>query len=387
MRIWKLIAGYVMIRVEGLSLERFLNIAAQAGVTVYDAQRVSYTVLRAVLSAHGYRKLKKLVPDKYSVHIEKKAGAPFGLKRIFARRALLIGLAALGVLVLVASLFVWDVRVTGIERREAIKLTEELKSLGVFIGAYKGGFDIKQIETRLMVDHDEFAWVNLKFTGVVAEIEVVPAIPAPEMVDDSRPCSIVAAKDALIESVTALNGRAAVAKGQTVRKGDTLISGLIWDEGLTRLMVAARGYVIGSVWYQAKASAPVMKETRVPTGRTQMQRVIAIGADTSAVDAPCSFDEYDTRVVDSYNLVGLFLPVKVIRLEHSEVMIRKEPESLPVLKASLEESAFFNAQGLVPQNAEVVGHETVFEEQDGVLTATVYVQTHEDIGEVVYLEE
>lgn len=387
MRIWKLIAGYVMIRVDGLSLEKFLNIAAQTGVTVYDAQRVSYTVLRAVLSAHGYRRLVKAVPEKYSIKIEKKAGLPFGLKWIYARKALLIGLAVLGTLVLTASLFVWDVRITGIERREAIALTEELQSLGVFVGTFKSGVDIKQIETRLMVDHDEFAWVNLKFQGVVAELEVVPAIPVPELVDDSRPCSIVAVKDALIESVTALNGRAAVTKGQTVRAGDTLISGLIWDEGLTRLMVAARGDVIGSVWYQAKASEPVMKETRVPTGRTQIQRVMAIGVDTTAVDAPCSFSEYDTRVVDSYNVVGLFLPVKVLRLEHSEVMIKKEPVDLAVLKATLEENAFFKAQGLIPQFAEVVGHETVFEEQDGVLSATVYVQTHEDIGKVVYLEE
>jgi hypothetical protein len=58
-----------------------------------------------------------------------------------------------------------------------------------------------------------------------------------------------------------------------------------------------------------------------------------------------------------------------------------------VLKVTLEERAFFDAQRLIPQEAQVVGHETVFEEKDGVLTATVYVQTHEDIGKVVYLEE
>jgi similar to stage IV sporulation protein len=344
-------------------------------------------VRRIALSAHGYTTLKSVVPEKYSVTIEKKAGLPFGFKRLSVRKILLIGLAALGVLVLVASLFVWDVRVTGIERREAIKLTKELEPLGVFVGAYKGGVNTKQIETRLMVDHDEFAWVNIKLKGVVAEIEVVPAEPAPELVDNSRPCSIVATKDALIESVMALNGRAAVAKGQTVRQGDVLISGLIWDEGLTRLLVAARGDVVGSVWYQAKASAPTLKETRVPTGRTQLQRVIAIGADTAAVDAPCSFDEYDTHSVGSYHVVGLFLPVKVITLEHSEVTIEQESVSLSVLKVTLEERAFFDAQRLIPQEAQVVGHETVFEEKDGVLTATVYVQTHEDIGKVVYLEE
>lgn len=376
-----------MIRVEGLSLERFLNIAAQAGVTVYDVQRVSYTVLHAALSAHGYRRLRGVVPEKYGVTLLKKAGVPFGVKRVSARKALLIGLAALGAAVFAASLFIWDVRVTGLETRDALKLARELKDLGVFAGAYKGGVETARIETRLMIDHDEFAWVNLRFRGVVAEIEVVPAEPAPELVDDSRPCSVVAAKDALIERVTALCGRAAVAEGQTVRAGDVLISGLIWDEGLTRLLVAARGEVVGSVWYQASAGAPVYEDARVPTGRTQTQRVIAIGADTAAVDAPCAFAEYDTRVTGTYYVAGLYLPVKIVTLEHSEMTLQRRPAALPKLRATLEESAFFDAERLVPGGAEVVGHETVFEVKDGVLTATVYVQTREDIGKVVYLEE
>jgi similar to stage IV sporulation protein len=376
-----------MIRVEGLSLEKFLNIAAQSGITVYDVQRVSYTVLRAVLSAHGYRRMRRVVPEKYSVTVEKKAGVPFGFKRLSGRKVLLIGLACVVVAVFAASFFVWDVRVTGIETREAIALAKEMQSHGLFVGAFKGGVDIKEIETRLMLDHDEFAWVNLRFKGVVAEIEVVPAEPVPEMVDDTRPCNIVATKDALVESVMALKGRAAVAKGQTVREGDVLISGFIWDEGLTRLLVAARGEVIGSVWYKAEASASMYIEARVPTGRTQTQRVIAIGADTAAVDAPCEFAEFDTRVVGEYDVVGLFLPVKVVTLEHSEVMLKQEQADMKKLMVDLEERAFNDAQGLVPDEAEVVGHETVSEEKDGELVVTVYVQTRENIGKVVYLEE
>ncbi len=387
MKIWKFIGGYVMIRVEGLSLERFLNIAAQSGIMVYNVQRVSYTVLRAVLSAHGYHKMCRVVPDKYRITTEKKAGVPFGFKWLSGRKALLIGLACVSVMVFVVSLFVWDVRVTGIEKREAIALTREMQSLGVFVGAFKGGVDIKAIETRLMVEHDEFAWVNLRFKGVVAEIEVVPAEPAPEMVDETRPCNIVATKDALIESIVALKGRASVAKGQTVREGDVLISGFIWDEGLTRLLVAARGEVIGSVWYKAQTSAPMYAEARMPTGRTQTQRVIAIGADTAAVDAGCEFAAFDTRVIEKYNVVGLFLPVKVITLEHSEVELKQEPANLQKLMVDLEERAYYNAQRLVPDNAEVVGHETVSEEIDGKLVVTVYVQTRENIGKVVYLEE
>ena len=59
MRIWHFILGYVMIRIEGLSLERFLNISAQADVKVFDARRVSYTVLNATLKHSDFRRLQK----------------------------------------------------------------------------------------------------------------------------------------------------------------------------------------------------------------------------------------------------------------------------------------------------------------------------------------
>lgn len=376
-----------MIRVEGLSLEKFLNMALESGITVFEVQRVSYTVLRALVSSRGYRKLQRIAPEKYGVSVEKAAGVPFMLRWLMHRKALLVGLACVGLALLAASLFVWDISVSGLEYREAAALKEEIGKQGLFVGAYKNSIDLKEIETRLMVTHEEFAWVDLYIKGVVAEVEVVLAELPPEMVDESRPCNIVATKDALVESITALKGRAAVSPGDTVRADDVLISGLIWDEGLPPMLFAARGDVVGSVWYMAQASAPVYSETRIPTGRTQTQRVISIGADSAPVDDPCAFGEYDTRVVDTYNIVGLFLPVKMTTLEHSEVRLERKSKPMDSLKVYLEERAFYNAQGLAPGGADIVGHKVVFEEKDDVMTATVYVQTHENIGKVVYLED
>jgi similar to stage IV sporulation protein len=384
---WNFLTGYVMIRVEGLSLEKLLNIASEANVPVYDVRRLSYTVLSAVVSARGYRKLLRIVPGKYTMTAQKSAGLAVGVKWLTRRKALLIGLILVGLAVLAASLFVWEVRVTGIDTRDAMALTEELTELGIYRGAYKGHIDLKKAETRLIIAHDEFAWVNLRLTGVVALVEVVPAEPAPEIVDESRPRHIVAEKDALIESVTALKGRATVETGDTVRTGDVLISGLVWDPGFPRMLFAARGKVIGSVWYAARASAPLYEEVRIPTGRAQMQRVISIGRDSAPVDEGCSFAEYDTEVIGEYPVVGLFLPVYMSILEHCEVEIRQQSVPRDILTVYLEERAYYDAQGYVPNSAKIVGHRTIFKDEDGMLTATVYLQTHEDIGTVVYLEE
>ena len=129
-----------MIRVEGLTLERFLNLAAQSGIEVMSVRRASYTVLSAVVSASGYRKLKSVTPEKYTVTVEKKGGIPIGFKRLTLRIALLIGLLLAAAAIFAASLFVWDVRVSGLEYRPAAALKDELAEMGICPGAYKGGY-------------------------------------------------------------------------------------------------------------------------------------------------------------------------------------------------------------------------------------------------------
>jgi similar to stage IV sporulation protein len=377
-----------MIRVEGLSLEKFLNMASREGIRVFGITRVSYTVLRAGVSAAGYRRLSKIASEQYTVIREKSFGLPFGIGWLIKRKALLIGLFVVAAAIFTASLFVWEIRITGIEYHKAARLLTELDTLGLRPGMLKSSIDLKELEMRLIIDHDEFAWIDIGFKGVVANIEIIPAEPVPEIVDDKTPCNIVAKKDAYIENVTVKAGRASVKAGDTVRAGDMLISGVVWDEGAPRMLFAARGEVIGNVWYTSVASVSMFNETHQKTGRTEIERVIYIGGDSASVEGPCTFDVYDTQIKEEYYIGGgLFLPVKVAVLEHSEATVTKTPKPFDTLMVYLEERAYYDAQAKVPQDARIVGHSTVFKVMDDIMTATVYLKTQEDIGKAVYLED
>jgi similar to stage IV sporulation protein len=337
-----------MIRVEGLSLERFLNLASQAGVKVFDVKRVSYTVLYAGLSARGYSKLIKIVPAQ----------------------------------------FVWDVQVTGISAYEGAKIKAELAEKGIRPGVYKGNLDLKAITTDMIIAHDEIAWLNIDFKGVAVVVKILPADMPPEIYDENTPCDIIAKKDAYIEKIIPLAGKAVVKPGDTVRAGDKLIAGLVWDPGFPRMMFAAKGKVLGSVWYKGEESASIYRETREKTGRTQDERVVYMGNDSASIDGPCTFEEFDTEVVKEYYLGDrLFLPVRVALLRHSEVKLTKTPAPLDILMTYLEERAYWKAQCLAPDDAKITGHSAAFKVDNDVLSATVYLQTQEDIGKVVYLEE
>lgn len=386
MRIWNFIAGYVMIRIEGLSLEKFLNLASANGLKVFDARRTSYTVLYISISAAGYKKLASIVPDRYHATVVKQAGLPFVGRWLLHRPALLVGLFVIAAGLIAASMFVWDVRVVGLNGREALEIKREVEAMGATVGTPKSHIDDEQMETTLVIRHDDIAWVDVRIRGVVLTIDVVAAEPVPEIVDETRPCNIVAAKDAYIETVTPRCGEPKVRPGDTVRQGDVLISGLIWDPGTKRMLVAARGDVIGSVWYKATVSAPLSRQTRQRTGATQWQRTITIGQDVAVVDGACAFEVYDTEIIDEYYIGDrLFLPVKMTVLEHSEVELVSRPAPLDELKVTLEERAFFLAQRQMAPDADVIGHQAFFETEGDILTVTVYFQTNEDIGSIVYL--
>lgn len=377
-----------MIRVEGLSLEKFLNAAANAGVRVYDVKRESYTVLYAGVTARGYGKLIKIAPERYNLTALNAKGAPHGFKRLFGRKALLAGLIIVFLGIIAGAQFVWEVRVVGISVYEGAKIKAELESLGIRPGIYKGDIDLKGITTKMLVSHDEIAWMDIKIDGVVVIAKIVPADMPPEVYDENRPCDIIAKKDAYIESVIELAGHAVVKPGDTVRAGDKLISGLVWGEGKPRMLFAAKGRIIGSVWYTGEASSPIFEETREKTGNTEAERVIYIGNDKASIDGPCAFEQYDTEVKKEYYLGdALFLPVKVQELLHSEVRLTQKPKELGVLMTYLEEEAYYDAQSKAPEDAEITGHKAYFKVDGDRLTVKVYLQTQEDIGKAVYLEE
>ena len=388
MKLWHFISGYVMIQVEGLSLERFVDEAGRRGVKLFGARRVSYTALSAGVTARGFGNLLAWAPERYNITAGKGFGLPFLLRRLVKRKAILIGLAAFILALIAATQFVWGVEVEGVSFYEGEKIRAELGSMGLKPWAYKGSPNLRKIIIDMLVAHDEIAWMDIHYSGVIAVVKIVPAIMPPAVYDEKRPCNIIAKKDAFVESVIQLAGRAVVKEGDTVRAGDILISGVVADEGKPVMLFAAKGKVIGAVWYKGEAQAPVYEQTRVKTGRTQAERVVVIGADTASLDGPCRFADYDTAVTNEYALGGeLFLPVKVRLLLHSEVRVTLTPVPFGKLRAGLEEKAYYEALGKAPEGAEIAGHRTIYSLENDMMKASVYLETREDIGRAVYLEE
>ena len=60
-RLWNYLKGYVIIRIEGLILENFINFTTLEGIELWDIRRIDYTTLEAKIHIRDFKRLRKIV--------------------------------------------------------------------------------------------------------------------------------------------------------------------------------------------------------------------------------------------------------------------------------------------------------------------------------------
>ncbi|MBR0025874.1 MAG: sporulation protein YqfD, partial [Clostridia bacterium] len=220
-----------MIKVEGLALERLLNAALREGVRLSAVRRLSPTELVAKIRPKDLSLLRG-IRRKYAcrIRIVKKSGAVFAAGRLKMRKVLLFGWIPLLLAMFLLSRFVWFVEVTGCSRIPEEEVYALLEGLGIQPGIASAELDHYAISRALSAQDARIAWAGTSRKGVVLTVSIVEAEQIPSDLGEEEPCSLYAAKDGVINSITALKGRSAVTAGQTVKKGDLLITGELTSE-------------------------------------------------------------------------------------------------------------------------------------------------------------
>lgn len=177
-------------------------------------------------------------------------GDPKGLAGfIFRNRkryGIICGIALIVLIFLFTSDYIWDVRVEGNYALTKVRIEEELAEVGLEVGGRWSRLSKSIAERQALENIDELAWININRRGFVAYVTVKEKEITDESTDYEGYCNVVAAFDCVIEEITVRRGIAAVKAGDTVKRGDLLISGIIPNE-LGGGFVKADGDVFGKL--------------------------------------------------------------------------------------------------------------------------------------------
>ncbi len=248
--LWNYLLGYVIIDVKGRGLERFLNYAVHSGLELWEIKRTGADSICAHISMADFYSLRRLMREQggLTVSIIGKHGLPLTIAALRARKVLLVGWVIVLGLVIAASRCVWLVSIDGCDMVDEQQVHDMINAMGVEAGIPRREIRPNELAGELMADDPLIAWAGVSLQGVIMHVSILEAQEV-TLPDEEPPSSIYASRDGVIVDIVALNGRAAVVKGDVVQKGDLLIDAYMGTVDSPTVPVAAEGSVTARVTY------------------------------------------------------------------------------------------------------------------------------------------
>ncbi len=237
------------------------------GYRVYEFEKSDITALAKLLISANFsvdfkgekceiplykcRKFEKIIHGKVNFKVSKPKGVLGFLFNNRKNYAAIIALSLVAFLWYFSSLFVWDIRISGNKNTESDIIQEELSLVGFSVGTMWNKTDLSRVELSLLNSSKNVAWININRVGNVAYVRVVDKYTYDNDKKEGY-SNIIAMQSGIIEEISVTRGRAVVKVGDSVKKGDLLISGILSDGTFTY----AEGQVLARVSDSISISTP-----------------------------------------------------------------------------------------------------------------------------------
>ncbi|MGI6713314.1 MAG: sporulation protein YqfD [Bacillota bacterium] len=408
-RLLDYLLGYLIIYLKGEGIERFINLTLQRGINIWDISWLNESTVQAKVRISAIKPLRHISRiSGCRFRIKSRIGFPFIIKFFSQRKMLALGAGLFIVLLYFFSSFVLFVEVTSPEPLRTIE-AQMIKKLaaekGITAGRPKWFMDFKQAEKYIMNSVPQLTWVGINTKGTRVEIRIVEKIlPEPEE-KNKKPGNIIASKDGVIAEILVMKGQALVKPGDTVSRGQVLISGIILPESEPGAdqdndldqpdvleKVKADGIVRARVWYYGYGQCPEIETGKRSTGRSAFS--VALHWNNRRVNiwgpkkSPYKYfiSQTEKRKIVSWR--NITVPVEKVITRYRELeLIKKEWGSKGAWTEACK-NALQEAKRKMPPNAKILNQELkpVETRIPGLKKASAIIETEEDIGAFLSIE-
>lgn len=271
-RYWK---GYVQIRIEGDSPERFLNLCRYHNLILWNLHYEESGVT-CFLFLKDFRKLKSLIRKSgVRVLVIKRRGLPFFIGRNKKRKAAYVSACLSFIGIYILSLFLWDIQFEGNIHYTDDVLMQFLNRKGYVHGMRLSDITCEELEKEIRNEYNDINWVSAMIEGtrLVVKIKENSGILEENEQQENPAGNLVADKDGTVVSIITRNGTPLVHAGDSVQAGDVLVSGKVElknDAGEVENthLVQADADVIVEYQDTYEEQFPMLHEVRQYTGET-----------------------------------------------------------------------------------------------------------------------
>ena len=284
---------------------RFASLSSSGGTVRGTVLRVYYPAVTRIGKALGM-----------TVGVSGRNGIYFFLKRYSRRTGLLIGALLAALMVTFFSNIVMRIEISGNETVSDDEILSLLRLGGIYYGSFIPAADLHHAERILLASSDRISWAAVRHSGCRVIVQVSEMTDSPQPVPKGYPCNIVAVRDAQITSMKVYSGMVMPMLGDTVRKGELLISGVVPKRYSGTYYVHAMGEITGrypetvSFVQPYEDTAEVIGEPYTATSLELFGKRFALSGDA---EPEGHFESAEN--VEYIRFLGLTLPAAAVRTE------------------------------------------------------------------------
>ena len=317
MELWQSLHGVTAFEITGADIPATLTKISSTGITILHSRTIDFLTAEITVCRQDQKQVVKILQNKGDTwRLVKKDGIYWSLIGLLKRPVLLTGMAVLIVLCCLIPSRIWFVQIEGNTNIPTNLILEQAAECGISFGASRRAVRSEKMKNALLEAMPQLQWAGVNTIGCVATISVRERNTTQTQSAQYGISSIVAVRDGLILSVTAVKGSPVCSVGKVVKAGERLISGYT-DCGLSIQGCNAQGEVIARTERNITAITPNEYRFR-DTVSKQIEKIsVIIGKkrinfykDSGILDAGC------VKMVTQKQLTlpgGFALPVTLVK--------------------------------------------------------------------------
>ncbi len=271
---YRFFCGYLYVRVSAKNPEKILNLCAARSIPIWRVSTKNKN-LYFKIGIHSFKNLrilKRNIPAK--IHITKKVGFPFFVAKNKKRYGMPVGIVLFFLILNFMSGFVWNICISGNGQIANEDIDKALRKIGIYEGAKISNIDPEEKRYELLLNSKGLSWAAINIEGSMLTVDVVET-KRPNL-NEKAPSNIKATDDGVIRKIMVKKGVSEVKIGDTVRKGDLLVSGIYEYEDGSFEFKRSYGNIYAEVDYNFTVSQPLKVKEFLKTDEIERRSVLNV---------------------------------------------------------------------------------------------------------------
>lgn len=292
---------YVVYKIEGLNLDRFIERVRKNGIEIRDAKKRANKVLTVTVNFKDSQKFFAIAKELcYNITKVKNKGRFLPFYSLYQSIGLLIG----GIL-FVASCFFFNDLVLDMEFSGSGSVYKT--RVKDYISAEYGdgvlrfsSLDLPKLEDEILAKNDCFSFVSLKKRGNRLLFELVLSSEKVKVLSNKE-YAFYSEADGVIEELKVYRGTPLFKVGDTVKKGDLLVNGVILSQDKEiKINVLATAKLVCTAEYIYRSSEDNQEENALILALSYFEEMDIISTNVEKIFCD---NEYEYRVNMKYRRI------------------------------------------------------------------------------------